>query len=153
MLRLTLAILHLLALAIGLRAVIARGSALHAPLSVESLRRAFRADSEWGIAAMIWISTGLWRYLGGTEKLTSYYNHNSFFRAKMFTLVVILALEIWPMVTLIRWRVALARHTAPDAFARQSVARRIASISFVQAALVVLMVCAAAAMARGYGAP
>jgi putative membrane protein len=152
MLRLTLAILHLLALAIGFRAVIARGSALHAPLSVESLRRAFRADSEWGIAALLWISTGLWRYLGGMEKLTSYYNHNTLFRAKMFLLVAILALEIWPMITLIRWRIALARRAAPDSFARASLARRISTISFVQAALVVLMVCAAAAMARGYGA-
>jgi putative membrane protein len=150
MLRLTLAILHLLALAIGFRAVIARGSALHAPLSVESLRRAFRADSEWGIAALVWISTGLWRYLGGMEKLTSYYNHNTLFRAKMFLLVAILALEIWPMITLIRWRIALGRGATPESVVTPRRALRISTISFVQAAIMAAMVFAAVAMARGY---
>jgi putative membrane protein len=51
------------------------------------------------------------------------------------------------MVTLVRWRVQLARGEAPDT----SPAGRFASISHLQAALVLLMVLAATAMARGIG--
>ena len=74
MLRITLAILHLVALGIGLGAVWARARALgERPLDRHSARRAFAADAWWGIAAVLWISTGLWRWLAGTEKATEYY--------------------------------------------------------------------------------
>lgn len=151
MLRLTLATLHLLALGIGLGAVWARGDALSGPLDLPAMRRAFRADSWWGIAAGLWVLTGLWRVLAGTEKATDYYLHNHVFFAKMGFLVIILLLEIWPMVTLIRWRQIAGRGTSawnPNPAA----ARRIARISHVESALVVAMVIAAVAMARGYGA-
>jgi len=61
----------------------------------------------------------------------------------------ILFLEFGPMIALIRWRGAVARGGVPDTRA----ASRFARISFVQAVLVVLMVVAATAMARGYGVP
>jgi putative membrane protein len=69
----------------------------------------------------------------------------------MALLVLILALEMWPMITLIRWRVVLGRGGAPATVAPEATARRIGAISFTQAALVVLMVCAAVGMARGFG--
>jgi len=53
------------------------------------------------------------------------------------------------MIALIRWRVAVAGGSVPDTRA----ASRFARISFVQAVLVVLMVLAATAMARGFGVP
>ena len=90
-----LAAVHLLALGVGLGAVWARGRALQASLDVPTLRPVFYADTWWGIAALLWISTGLVRAFGGYEK----------------------------------------------------------GASFVQALLVVLMVLAATAMARGYGVP
>src|SRR3989442_3600632 len=65
----------------------------------------------------------------------------------MGLLATILVLELGPMLALIRWRVAVARGGAPDTGA----ASRFARISVVQAILVVLMVLAATAMARGYG--
>jgi putative membrane protein len=65
----------------------------------------------------------------------------------MALLVIILALEIRPMITLIEWRRRVAAGQQPDTTA----ARRLARISFVQAGLVVLMVFLAAGMARGYG--
>ena len=71
MLRLLLAALHLIALGIGLGAVWARGNALNRPLDRAAMVRAFHADTWWGIAAVLWISTGLWRLLAGTEKATS----------------------------------------------------------------------------------
>ena len=54
MLRITLASLHLLALAIGLMATVMRGSALREPFTPSSLKRALRMDVIWGIAAALW---------------------------------------------------------------------------------------------------
>ena len=151
MLRPLLAILHLLALGIGLGAVWARARALGERLDRASLRRVFAADGWWGLAAVLWIGTGLWRLLAGTEKATGYYFANEVFRAKMGLLVAILLLELWPALTLVRWRRKAARSGAswtPDS----SAAARIRAISYLEALLVVAMVCAAVLMARGYGA-
>jgi putative membrane protein len=152
MLRLALAWLHLLALGFGLGAVLDRAATLRGPMTTLSLRRVFRADTVWGLSALLWISTGLWRLIAGTEKATSYYMTNHVFWAKMGLLVLILLLELWPMITLIRWRIAASRGAPAEVFARSSAARRIATISRFEALLVVLMVLAATAMARGYGA-
>jgi putative membrane protein len=137
----------LLALGVGLGAVWARARALQGALDAAGLRRAFYADTWWGVAALVWIGTGLVRAFGGFEKGSFYYLHNHVFWGKMGLLVAILVLELRPMVTLIQWRRLVARGAAPDT--RR--ASRFARISFVQAALVVLMVLAATAMARGYG--
>jgi len=53
------------------------------------------------------------------------------------------------MITFIRWRRQVARGERPDT----SLAARFARISFLQAILVVAMVLAATALARGYGVP
>ena len=151
MLRLTLAAVHLVALGLGLGAVLARGTALREVHAPGSLRRAFKADAMWGIAFGLWLVTGLWRLFGETEKSIGYYMMNHAFFAKMGFLLVILALEIGPMITLIRWRKAIGAGQAPETVANPAAARRIAMFSHIQAALVVLMVFAAVAMARGYG--
>jgi putative membrane protein len=139
--------LHLLALGIGLGAVWARGRALRSSLGAGNLRQVFFADTFWGLAAVLWISTGLWRLLAGLEKGTGYYLQNHLFLTKMALLGLVLLLEIRPMITLIRWRMTVSRGEAPDTRAAPLLAR----ISFVQAWLIVLMVFAAAAMARGMG--
>lgn len=142
-----LAAFHLLALGVGLGAVWARGRALQGELDAAGLRRAFYADTWWGVAALVWIGTGLVRAFGGFEKGSSYYLHNHVFWGKMGLLVAILVLELRPMITLIQWRRLVARGERPVPRGASGFAR----ISFVQAALVVLMVLAATAMARGYG--
>jgi putative membrane protein len=153
MLRIALAALHLLALGIGLGAVYARARSLNRVDATDgSLSRAFAADSWWGLAAGVWIITGLWRVLAGTEKTPSYYWHNHVFLAKMGFLVLILALEIWPMATLIRWRSASKRKMLPPPEQLSATGKRIARISDVQTLLVIAMVVAAVMMARGYGA-
>jgi putative membrane protein len=88
--------LHLLALGIGLGAVWTRGRALRSALDPDDLRRVFLADTFWGLAALLWISTGLWRLLAGLEKGTGYYLQNHLFLTKMALLVLILALETVP---------------------------------------------------------
>lgn len=148
MLRWVLAALHLVALGIGLAAVWTRGTGLKAQLDGFGLRRVFRADMAWGVAALLWISTGLWRLLAGLEKPTTYYLHNHVFLTKMALLLVVLLLEIRPMITLTRWRRRLGRGEPIDT----STASGLARTSFVQAWLVVLMLFAATATARGIGA-
>jgi putative membrane protein len=139
--------LHLVGLGIGLGAVWARARALRAPLDPAGLRRVFHADGWWGVAAAIWIGTGLVRVIGGLEKSTDYYLQNHVFWAKMTLLLGILILELSPMVTFMRWRVQVARGELPDT----RLAGRFSRISYVQALLVLLMVLAATAMARGIG--
>ena len=153
MLRLALAALHLLALGIGLGAVWGRARALAGPLDQGALRRAFAADAWWGLAAIVWITTGLWRALAGFEKEPSYYWTNHLFMGKMGMLALVLLLEIFPAITLVRWRMTMRRGAGGALVPGASpVARRIAGISYVQAILLVVMVAAAVGMARGYGA-
>ena len=147
MLRWLLAAAHLLALGIGLGAVLGRGRALRQPLDRAGVQRVLAADMWWAIAGFLWISTGLWRWLGGMEKGTAYYLQNHVFWTKMGLLVLMVILEVSPILTLGRWRRQLAAGAAPDLMP----APRLARISFVQAGLIVLMVLAATAMARGYG--
>lgn len=144
MLRLVLAWSHLLALGIGFGAVWTRARTLGGAFDSRAVKRAFVADSWWGIAAALWLATGLWRLFAQTEKSTSYYLSNHVFYAKMGLFAVVFLIELWPMITLIRWR----RGVAPDARA----ARRIATLSYLECVLVAAIVFAAVAMARGYGA-
>lgn len=145
-LRWLLAAAHLLALGIGLGAIWGRARAFRQALDPAGLKRVFDADTWWGGAAGLWILTGLARAFGPFEKGADYYLHNHFFLLKMGLLALILVLEIAPMVTLIRWRIALKKGTAIDTRPAAAFAR----VSTIQAGLVVLMVLAATAMARGY---
>lgn len=149
--RITLAALHLLALGIGFGAIMARWITLRRPLDLAAVRRVLHFDNQWGIAAGLWIVTGLWRWLGSVEKASSYYTGNNLFLAKLACLTLILLLEIWPMVTLIRWRMALGRAVPVDQLPNVGAARTISAISAGQAVLVATMVFLAVAMARGYG--
>jgi len=144
MIRIPLAAIHLLALAIGLGAVWTRARGLRGSVDSAALKRIFPADNLWGLSAILAIGTGLWRLLGATEKTTAYYLSHPLFHLKMGLLVLILALEISPMVTLIKWR----RGLTPD----PARARRMATVSHLQAAILVVMVFVAVALARGYGA-
>jgi putative membrane protein len=139
------ATLHLLALPLGLGAIWARARALGSLRGTAEFPRVFAADNLWGLAAIVWIATGLLRAFGGMEKGTAYYLHDRVFYLKMGLFLAILLLEIRPMVTLIRWRVGVRRGTVPDLTSAPALAR----ISQIQTALIVAMVCAATAIARG----
>jgi putative membrane protein len=145
-LRWLVATLHLLVLPLGLGAIWTRARALGRLTGSAGLGPVFVADTFWGIAALLWIPTGLWRAFGGLEKGTAYYVHDKPFHVKMGLLAVILLLEVWPMITLIRWRIRTKRGVAVDI----GVAPRLARVSYAQFGLVILMVFAATAVARGY---
>jgi len=78
----------------------------------------------------------------------TYYLHNHLFLGKMALFAIILALEIWPILTLIGWRRRVARGEQPDTSAAPLLAR----ISFAQAWIVVAMVFLAVGIASEYGA-
>ncbi|HYR70769.1 MAG TPA: DUF2214 family protein [Candidatus Acidoferrum sp.] len=139
--------LHLLALAIGLPAVFLRGRALKGQLDADGLRRLLAADNAWGVAAVLWIVTGLLRAFGGLEKGTDFYLRSPLFWTKMALFLLILLLEVRPMVTFIRWRIQLGRGLPVDT----SVARRLYTLNHIELALVVVMVFVAGMMARGIG--
>ena len=139
--------LHLLALALGLSSVYLRGRALRGTLDTAGLRRLFVADNVWGVAAGLWLLTGLLRAFGGLEKGTAFYLASTLFWTKMALFAAILLLEIRPMTTFIRWRAGLRRGAMPDT----SSARGLYVINHVEMALVVVMVFVAAFMARGFG--
>jgi putative membrane protein len=138
--------LHLLALAIGLPAVYLRGRALKGRLDREGFRRLFAADSVWGVAAGLWLVTGLLRAFGGLEKGSAFYLGSTLFWLKMGLFLLVVALEVWPMVTLMRWRVAIRNGGTPDT----STARALYGITHAEMAVVVLIVFVAAFMARGF---
>ncbi len=139
--------LHLLALGIGLPSVFLRGRALKGPLDPEGLRRLFAADNAWGLAALLWLVTGLLRAFGGLEKGTAFYLASPLFWTKMGLFAAVLVLEAWPMVTFIRWRMEVGRGRRPDT----SRARTLYALTHAELALIVVIVFVASFMARGLG--
>ena len=143
-----LAALHLLALGIGLGAIWWRARSLRGHLDQSGIRRILFADTLWGIAALLWISTGLVRAFSGLEKGSAYYLASSAFWIKMSLLALVLLLEIFPMITFINWRIKLSRREPVDT----SRVGLFANISLIQVVLIIVMVFTATAMARGLGA-
>jgi putative membrane protein len=145
-LRALLGSLHLLGLGLGLSGVLTRARALGEAAedpTPAAMQRVFFADNLWGIAALLWIGTGLARAFAGFEKGTAYYLASHAFLTKIALLLVVIALEIAPMIALIR-----ARMGQPvDAAALGRYAR----ISWIQAVITVVMVALAGVMARGLG--
>jgi putative membrane protein len=139
--------LHLLALAVGLPGVFLRGRALKSRLDRAGLQRVFAADTVWGVAAVLWLVTGLLRAFAGLEKGTAFYLASHLFWLKVGLFVAIALLEIRPMVTLMRWRAVVRGGGIPDT----SAARALYHANHVELALVVVMVFVASFMARGFG--
>ena len=139
--------LHLLALALGLPAVFLRGRALRGSLDAEGLRRLLAADNVWGLAALLWVATGLLRAFGGLEKGSEFYLRSRLFWVKMALFLVVLLLEIRPMVTFIGWRARLRRGEPID----RRAAPALYTLNHIELAIVVVMVFVASLMARGIG--
>ena len=57
--------------------------------------------------------TGLLRAFAGLEKGTAFYLASPLFWLKMALFVAIVALELWPMATFIRWRREQKQGVAP----------------------------------------
>ena len=138
--------LHVLALAIGLPAIFSRGRALRAPLDAAALSRLFAADNAWGLAALLWIVTGVLRAFGGLEKGTPFYLHSRLFWLKLALFALVFVHELRPMITLIQWRGERRRGRMSDT----TNARALYVITHAEIALIVVIVFVAAFMARGF---
>lgn len=139
-----LSAIHLLTLGLGLGAVFMRGRALAGRLDDASWKRLLAADTAWGVAAALWITSGLGRvFFGGKEP--SFYWRNGFFWLKIALFGAVFALELAPMITFIRVRAARSRGTPMPGFSVERYRR----INTVEVALVVAIVFVAAFMARG----
>jgi uncharacterized membrane protein len=134
----------MLTLALGLGGIFARGRALAHPLDDAGWSRLLAADTVWGVAAVLWIATGLGRVFF-TGKDPSFYWRNGFFWVKLALFGAVFALELAPMTTFIRVRNARSKGVALPRFSIDAYRR----INAVELALVVTIVFVAAFMARG----
>jgi putative membrane protein len=141
-----LAAVHLLAVMLGFWAVLVRGSNFkRLAAGANEVRSVLLADNLWGLSALALLVTGGMRAFGGYEKGADYYLQQPLFHLKMTLFVLILLLELAPMVTLIKWRIALRRGAAIEV----GRAKLFARISHVEALLLLMMVIAATGMVRG----
>ena len=97
------------------------------------------------MAAALWAATGLLRAFGGLEKGATFYLQSRLFYLKMALFGIVIALEIWPMMTLIRWRSKRRHGMRVDT----SQAPLLAHLNHAELALALVMVFVASAMARG----
>jgi len=144
-LRYVVATIHLLTFGIGAYSIWARATALKKLKDESGVGDVLTADNLWGIAAGLWLLTGLWRAFGGLEKGSDYYLHNTAFLIKMSLFAIVFALELKPIITFIRWRTQLRKKEKIDI----SVAPGLAKLSFIELVLLIPIVSMAAAMARG----
>lgn len=140
-----LAALHLITLGIGFGFCWMRGYALRNLLATAGTRPVFFADNLYGIAALLWIVTGLLRVFGNYAKGSEYYLASHAFWAKMGLFLLVFGLELYPMVTLIKWRIQEKKGTPIDF----SSAGKMGLISYFQVAIMAIIVLVATAMARG----
>jgi putative membrane protein len=148
LLRWTLASLHLVALGIGFGACWLRATRLQKLAKKQGpVEDVFVADNWYGIATVIWIGTGLWRTFSLVEKGSDYYLNNTAFLLKMTLFVLVFALEWFPMISFIRWRMQLKKGMTINT----GKAALYAKLSYAELLLLLMMVLAATAMARGFG--
>jgi putative membrane protein len=139
------AVLHLLTFGVGVGSCLARAAALKKAKDNSGLDAVFLADNIWGLSALLWIGTGLWRAFGGLEKGTDYYLGSLAFQIKMVLFVAIFVIELKPMTTFIKWRIMQRRGEAVDL----TVAPGLARLTYIELILLIPIVCLAVAMSRG----
>jgi putative membrane protein len=146
-----IASLHFLAVAIGFGSVFMRGRYFKAladsPDDDGNLRRLLIADNFWGIAAVLWLISGLLRAFGGLEKGSDFYLHNVFFYMKIALFAVVLMIEIPIMVTLIKVR--LNKLTQPQIPVPVATLKHFRRMNHFEALLILIILFVASAMARG----
>lgn len=141
----TIATIHILTFGLGFYSCWARASALSKVKDEIGVKEVLSADNLWGIAAALWLLTGMWRAFGGLEKGSDYYLGNTAFIIKISLFALVFVLELKPMITFIRWRALLRKKQPIDL----SVAHSLARISYIELILLIPIVAMATAMARG----
>lgn len=136
----TFSAVHILGVALAFGGITARARAL----GRGDIPAALGADNLWGISALVLLVTGLLRAFSTLEKGSGYYLASPAFHLKLTLFGLILALELWPMITLLRWRLQPQHRDVGRAVL-------LARMSWLQLGLLLLVPFVAAAMARGLG--
>lgn len=147
MLGLALAAVHLMSLALGVLSLTQRARALVAAERGEHLKPVFFWDAVYGLVAVVWLGSGLWRAFGGVEKGSDYYLSNHVFWTKMLLLLILIGFEGYLAVTFVRWRIQRKKNE-PVSLAHKA---RLVRFHYVQFWLMLGMVAMATLMARGVG--
>lgn len=142
------AFLHHLAAFAFVSALVVEMVVLRLPLTAASARRILVADLVAGAAAGVVLVVGLLRVFY-FEKGAAYYALSTPFAAKMTLFVIVAALSIAPTLEFLSWRKAIRAGQAPVASeAKVRLVRRLIHFELLG---VVLILLAAALMARGVG--
>lgn len=141
------AIVHLIALPLGVAVLFLRAGALAAAQDNVQLKRVFFWDNLYGVTALLWIGSGLLRAFAGLDKGTQYYLHNHAFWTKMLLLAVVLGAEFVPMKAFIGYRKQVAKGI-PVSFHKRRV---LVMHHWIELWAIVGMVAMAVLMARGVG--
>lgn len=112
---------------------------------MDGLSDVFKADNLWGLAAALWIFTGLFRAFGGLDKGTDYYLNSTAFLLKMGLFLLVFMIEIKPMITFIKWRSKKKKGVEIDL----SESHSLMISSQIELALLAIIILLAVAMARG----
>lgn len=144
-LRYIIATIHILTFGLGAASIWMRARALRKLKDESGLKDVFLADNLWGIAAFLWLLTGLWRAFGGLEKGSDYYLGNVAFLVKMSLFILVFVFELRPMIILIKWRSRQRRKESIDI----SIAPSLARTSYIELLLLIPIASMATAMARG----
>lgn len=143
MIQALLSALHLLGLGVGLGSLFARGRALKR----QDIDAVLYADNWWGLAAILWWTTGPIRAFSTLEKGSAFYLHQPMFLWKMGLFAVAGLVEMWPMITFIRWRIAKSRGLPIDTTRIGWFYR----INCFELTIIAILPFLAAMMARGQG--
>ncbi len=117
-------------------------------ISIERARRILRADAIYGASAMLLLVVGFLRVIF-FEKGAEYYFHSIPFIAKLLLFFTVAILSIYPTMTFLSWRKSVNRGREP--VLDPAVIRRIRKLIHYELVCIVLIVLAAAMMARGVG--
>jgi len=121
---------------------------LREPPDAKVVQRLVRADIAAGVLAGLVLAVGLARVFH-FEKGAAYYAHSAPFIAKMTLFAIVAVLSLYPTLTFLSWRRALRRgetlRVAPERL------RRLRLLVHAELTGVLLMLLAAALMARGVG--
>lgn len=142
-----IAAVHLLSLVFGVTFLLMRASALKALNQQSDVPRVLFWDNIYGLLAMIWLGSGLWRAFGGLEKGSDYYLRNHVFWTKLLFVAAILACETPILVALIRTRIQRGRGNVAD-LGRLT---RLIRLHWYELGAIVFAALCAVFMARGVG--
>ncbi|NJL89105.1 MAG: DUF2214 family protein [Coleofasciculaceae cyanobacterium SM2_1_6] len=143
------AYLHYLSLAVIFAALTIESVTLKGELTLKAAWRVVIADSAYGIAAVVVLTTGILRVLY-YAKDTAYYMHQPVFWIKMGLFVTVSLLSLYPTISFLQWIKLLQAEKPPEVSPDKiKVLRQIIHWELVGLSLIPLT---ASMMARGIGA-